>query len=419
MQFSDFASPAFYENPYPLYDRLRSAGTLIALGPGMSVTGDHALISAILKDRRLGRAYLQGVKLRYGEVACEAPAFKAWSRMMLLMNPPAHTHVRSALAHAFSVRRLEELSDLVQQVADELIDDFHGIGTTDLMKNFALPLPMRVICRLLDLPYSDATMLVDTSRALLQTLELAPMPPAQQHAAHEAALEMQNYFAAIVRRRRAEPGTDLISCLLLTEVEGERLADEDLIANVMLLFMAGYETTAGMIGNMLIALHRHPEQWSKFVSRPELNEAAVSECLRYDSSVQLAMRVALEDVQVAGHDIPRGHMVYLLLGAANRDPAVFKNPELLDIERPDHESKIVTFGGGIHHCLGARLAQMELQVALRLIASRLPDLRLDLDGLKWLPRHTLRGVEELHGYWTVDRHPSARALQREQSEMAD
>lgn len=400
MQLADFATPEFYADPYPLYAKIRAAGELVSLAPGMSVTGHHKLVNALLCDRRVGRAYLAGVRLRYGEEASHGAAFQAWSRMMLLMNPPAHTPVRAALMRAFNAGQMERLQCLVHAAADELVSSFEHQGQADLMEEFAIPLPMRVICSLLDVPITDAPIFAEAAQILLQTLEMAPMSDQQREAANEAAIRMQDYFGRVVERRKVCPGDDLISRLLAAEIDGEQLRDDDLVANVMLLFMAGHETTASMIGNALIALHRHPEQWEKLRARPELMQTAVQECLRFDTSVQLGMRVALEDVEILGHRIPAGHIVYLLIGSANRDPSVFSTPDILDIERTDDASRMVTFGGGVHYCLGARLAQYELTTALGILIERLPNLQLpELAQLDWHQRHTLRGVKRLLAQW--------------------
>jgi cytochrome P450 len=400
MQFADFASPAFYENPYPLYQKVRAAGELLPLAPGMSITGHHAIVNSVLCDRRVGRAYLQGVEMRYGEAATRAPAFLAWSRMMLMQNPPKHTPVRSALMRVFTPRHIEELQHSIRNIANELIDAIEPQGQADLMRSFALPLPMKVICQLLDVPYADACLFEPAARKLLHILELALLTPEQQEAAHQAALDLQAYFEPIVAARKTQMGQDLISRLLAHRNDGEHFDDDELIANVILLFLAGYETTANMIGNALIALQRHPQAWSDMVQNPTLAQKATPELLRYDSSVQLSVRVALEDIEIAGQAIPAGHIIYVLLGSANHDPAVFEAPEQLRFDRPEHEARVVSFGGGLHFCLGARLAQLELDIALQTLFSRLPQLQLEAPICSdWHQRHTLRGVSRLQAQW--------------------
>lgn len=400
MQLSDFSSPVFYADPYPLYEKLRAQGDLLPLTAGLSLTTSHALINALLCDRRMGRGYLHGVRQRYGEARAEAPVFTLFSRMMLMDNPPRHTRTRTLLMRAFNARQIGELRDWIQDICAELIDRFIEDGHADLMQQFALPLPVRVICRLLDLPFDDALLFAAAVDPLVRSMELAPMNDTDLAAANAATLRLQAYFADVLAERRQRPGKDLISLLLTADDEGEQLDDEELIANLILLFIAGHETTANMLGNTLIALHRHPQQWCQLLAQPEAVPAAVTECLRFDASVQLGVRVALEDVEILGHALPAGHIVYMLLGAANRDPAVFTAPNTLNINRQGDESRIQSFGGGVHYCLGARLARMELEMGLGALITRLPRLRLDeLDQLQWHHRNTLRGVERLAASW--------------------
>lgn len=400
MQLSDFASPAFYADPYPLYEQLRAHGELLPLAPGLSLTTSHALVDALLCDRRMGRAYLHGIRQRYGEARAGAPVFHMFSRMMLMSNPPQHTRTRTLLMRAFNARQIAELRDWIQEISEELITAFIDDGHADLMRQFALPLPMRVICRLLDLPGADVLLFADAMDALARSMELAPMNDTDLAAADAATARLHAYFGEVLAERRLRPGSDLISLLLRAGDDGEQLDDDELIANLILLFLAGHETTANMLGNALIALHRHPQQWRQLLAHPESVSAAISECLRYDGSVQLGVRVALEDVEVLGHVIPAGHIVYLLLGAANRDPAVFTAPDKLNISRNADESRQLTFGGGVHFCLGARLARMELEMGLGALIARLPGLQLDgLDQLQWHHRNTLRGVQQLPASW--------------------
>lgn len=401
MQFSDFASPEFYANPYPFYNKVRAAGRLVPLAPGIHIAGHHDMVNALLCERKAGRAYLKGVSLRYGTDTAQGETFQLWSRMMLMMNPPSHTPIRAALMQVFNARQIEELQKIALDVANEVIDDFIADQQTDLITHFALPLPMKIICRLLDIAYEDAELFVNAARLLMQTLELNPMSPEQISQANQAAIDVQDYFSLVLDDRKSRSGTDLISKLLQAEVEGQRLSDEDIIANVIMLFLAGHETTASMIGNALIALHRHPEQWAALANNPDLAKTAALELLRYDSSVQLSMRVALEDIEILGHFLKAGQIVYLLTGSANRDPEVFNDPDTLNFERPAHEARAVTFGGGIHYCLGARLAQMELETALNLLFKRLPNLSIEEPHLEdWHQRHTLRGVTRLQAQWT-------------------
>jgi cytochrome P450 len=395
MKFSELSSPAFFENPYPFYEQLRAEGALVPLAPNVVLTGRYAIVEALLHDRRMGKTYMQSVAARYGESGRDQPVFQALSRMFLMMNPPAHTRLRGMLMKAFNPRQIDLLRTAAESTTDNLISAFKPGVEFDLVSDYLLPLPINIICRLLDVPVEDGVRLGSAASQLGNALDSAPMNTERLAAANEATLNLQRYFAGVVEQRRLKPGNDLVSALVRAEEAGESLSDDEIISNVLLLFVAGHETTSNMLGNALIALHRQPEQLALLQRDPSLVSKAVSECLRFDSSVQMIVRTALEDVEVEGLALARGTMVFMMLGSASRDPDQFSMPDQLDIERP-FESKLLSFAAGIHHCLGARLATLELEIGLGTLVSRLPDLRItNLDALQWRQRNTLRGVESL------------------------
>jgi cytochrome P450 len=395
MKFNDLSSPAFFENPYPLYERMRDDGAFISLAPNSLLTGRYAVADALLHDRRMGKAYMQSVLVRYGETAREQPVFQALSRTFLMLNPPTHTRLRALLMKAFNARQIEKLRDISQSTAESLIDVIARAPEVDLMKDYALPLPVTIICRLLDIPVEDGHALGSAASRMVQALDAAPISSSHLARANEATLTLERYFEKVIETRRTRPGNDLVSALILAEEAGESLTDDEIVSNLLLLFTAGHETTSNMLGNALIALHRHPEQLRRLRRDPSLMPAAVSECMRYDSSVQVVVRVALEDVQLGEQALPRDTVVFVMLGAANRDPAQFHRPDELDIGR-SAQGRSLSFSAGIHYCLGARLALLELEVGLGTLFSRLPKLRLtSLDALQWQQRSTLRGVESL------------------------
>lgn len=397
MNFESFASPAFFENPYPLYNQIRSAGALLPLGPNVFVTGHFAVIDGLLRDRRMGKTYLQSVAARYGEAATQDPVFQALSRTFLMMNPPAHTRLRALLMQAFNRKQVEGLREIVEATTQELLDRIGETAEFDLIADFALPLPVEIICRLLDIPAADGVALGTAASRLASALDLAPLNATQLAAANEAARQLEAYFQTVVAQRRAQPGEDLISSLLGAEDGGATLSEAEIISNVILLFVAGHETTSNMIGNSMIALFRAPAELTRLKSR--LADAAavsqaVAECLRYDGAVQMVVRTAFEDVSVEGVTVPRGSIVFMLIGAANRDPAVFSHPDSLDLSREAMPS--LAFGGGIHYCLGTRLATLELEAAITGVLSRFPALQpVNLDQLSWHRRNNLRGVQTL------------------------
>lgn len=397
MNFESFATPAFFTNPYPLYDQIRHAGALLPLGRNIFVTGHFAVIDALLRDRRMGKTYLQSVEARYGEVATQDPVFQALSRTFLMMNPPAHTRLRALLMQAFNRKQVEGLREIVEATTQGLLDRIGDKPEFDLIADFALPLPVEIICRLLNIPAADGVALGTAASRLASALDLAPLNATQLAAANEAALQLETYFQTVVAQRRAHPGEDLISSLLGAEDDGATLSEAEIISNVILLFVAGHETTSNMIGNSMIALFRAPAELARL--KGQLTNAAavsqaVAECLRYDGAVQMVVRTAFEEVTVEDVTVPRGSIVFMLIGAANRDPAVYTDPDRLDLAREAAPS--LAFGGGIHYCLGTRLATLELESAIAGVLTRFPALQpVDLDQLSWHRRNNLRGVETL------------------------
>ena len=395
MQFSDFSSPAFFANPYPLYEKIRAAGPILPVGPQAFVTGRFAIVDALLRDPRMGKTYLQSVAARYGDEAPARPVFQSLSRTLLMMNPPTHTRLRALLMKTFNARSIEKLTSIVEATTHDLLDRAASRAEFDLVSDYALPLPVQIICRLLDVSVADATTLGDAASQLVAAFDLAPLDEDGLRAADEAALSLECYFHGVVEQRRAQPGDDLISAMLSVEDEGSRLTDEEVVSNAVLLFIAGHETTSNMIGNMMIALFRHPQQMEALMHDPKLLPRAIAECMRYDGAVQMLVRTALEDIALGDATLARGSVVFMLIGSANRDPAAFPAPDTLDFARSTG-TPAVAFGAGIHYCLGARLAALELDVAMRALLARFPEIRpVDLDALVWHRRNNLRGVTSL------------------------
>jgi cytochrome P450 len=395
MKLSDLSSPAFIANPYPMYEELRAAGPFVQMGPRTMLTGRYAVTEAMLLDRRLGKDFNKSIRARYGEAATNERSFQAMARTFLMLNPPSHTRLRDPLTQAFNARQIEKLRDLSVDSAHRLIDAFPSGGNIDLIRDFAAPLPVRIICGLLDIPLENADMLRRATGPLTSTLDIAPLDADRLHAANEATRVLQDYFSAMVNERRANPGDDLISTLATLSDESEPLTNDEMVSNVILLFAAGHETTSNMIGNALVSLHRNPAQLEKLKNNPSLMPKAVAECIRYDGSVQMVTRVVSEDVEIAGVKLARDTALFASIGAANRDPARFDDPDTLDIERDDH-GRLLSFGGGIHYCLGARLALLELETSLAALFERAPNLRLrNLDDLHWNNGSSIRGVQSL------------------------
>jgi cytochrome P450 len=396
MQYSDFSNAAFFTNPYPLYDEMRAAGPLVKLSPGLYVSGRYTVVHDLLFDRRFGKGIEATVKARYGERMMDQPLFRMARHMLAGLNPPTHTRLRALLMKAFTARQLERFRQVSHDISRRLADALIASDEPDVIRDFAFPLPMQIICTIMNIPLEDAPILKRETDNASSVLDVNIMSPEQLQKANDSVLELHRYFTVLFEARRRNPGDDLISHMVAAEENGEVLTNEELFANVLLLFVAGHETTTNIIGNSLIALHRHPEQLMLATSNPAMLPNVIMECMRYETSVQSTMRVALEDAEVEGVQIARGDVVFVWLGSAHRDPEMFVEPDRLKIDRSFKDVKILSFGGGLHFCLGARLASMEIEAALGTLFSRLPDMRItNLDDLHWHKRSQVRGVESL------------------------
>jgi hypothetical protein len=330
----------------------------------------------------------------------DEPAFSMVGRFLLLMNPPEHTRLRTLLSKAFGVKQAAELRRLATTEADRLLAKLKGRGAADLVGDFNYPFPIAVICALMNLGQADRPLFEQETRALVKVLEITPLNPAEIAAANRAAELFDDYFRRLLAERRQAPGADLISLLLRAEEGTDRLSEDEIIANITLLFLAGHETTANMLGNAVWSLYRHREAWARVWREPGLLLDAVDESLRFEPAVHIAARTVFEEASVAGVPLPAGALIYVNLGAANRDTAVYAEAESFRLGRPASEPKGLAFGGGIHYCLGARLARIELECGLAALFRRLPALRIEQPAtLRWKPTLTIRGLEELRVNW--------------------
>jgi cytochrome P450 len=311
----------------------------------------------------------------------------------------ARKSLRGLVVKAFTARRVEDMRPKIQAIVDDSIDRVIGQGRMDLISDFAFRLPVIVICDMLGIPETDREIFFKRERTGGRLLDPVPLSRAEIDEANAAHANSEAYFQRLFDLRRREPGDDLTTQLVQAEEAGSKLSNEELTANIILLFGAGHETTVNLIGNALLALHRNPDQLELLKSNLSLMPNAIEEFLRYDSSVQLTYHVAMEDVEIGGVKIPQGDNVMCLLGSANHDPAVYPDhPDRLDITRPN--VRPLSFGGGIHFCLGAQLARLEAEVALTTLLRRIPNLRIDdVENPKWRPTFVLRGLKELPASW--------------------
>ena len=393
-------SPEFIRDPYPHYARLRTTDPMHLTPHGMYVASRHAEASLVIRDKRFGKDYVERTKRRYGPDIMQEPVFRNYSHTMLQQDPPDHTRLRGLVVQAFTARRVEDMRPRIQAIVDETLDRIIPMGKMELIEDFAFRLPVTIICDMLGIPEEHRELFYTGSRNSGRILEPVPLSPEEIKQGNATNAMTQMYFKQLFELRRKNPGDDLTTQLVQAEEDGSKLSNEELTANIVLLFGAGHETTVNLIGNGLLALHRNPDQLALLKANPALITNAIEEFLRYDSSVQMTGRVALEDIDdLGGKKIPKGESVLCLLGSANHDPAVYPDrPDSLDITRPN--VRPLSFGGGIHFCLGAQLARIEAEVAISTLLRRLPDLRLDdAENPEWRPSFVLRGLKKLPASW--------------------
>ncbi len=392
--------PEFRKNPYPFYDRLRSETPIFYHGDwDLWFFTTFEDISALLGDKRLGRT--MDHVLSPEEVAEKRraanwerlPYFSRYVRQNFMEKEGAdHARLRKLAYKVLTPKRVRGLAPRIQEITDRLIDKVEGRGRMDFIKDLATPMPVLVIAELLGVPEEERHRLCPWSEAITKMFEPAHSQLVEENA-EQSAKEFSEFLLELVARRKAKPRDDLISALAAVEDEGDRLSIDELIATCMFLLNAGHETLVNSAGNGMLALLRHPEQLEKLKSDPSLTKLAVEEMLRYDSPLHLFKRWILEDMTYKDIAFKKGDQVALLYGSANRDPTEFENPDIFDITR--RHNPHLAFGKGVHFCIGAPLARMELQITIDTVLRRLPGIRLADANPKRLKGFVFRGVEEL------------------------
>jgi cytochrome P450 len=391
-------SPEFIRNPYPYYQHLRTTDPVHRSPLGFFVVSRHRDVNFVLRERRFGKDFVGRMTRRFGNEVLNEPVYRSMRHWMLQQDPPDHTRLRGLVVTAFTARRVEDMRQRIQQIVDKVLDRVASQRHMDLIADFAFPLPVTVICDMLGIPAEDHAIFFSSARTGGRLLDPVPLTRAEIDEFNTKYLEVAEYFRDLFELRRRKPGDDLTSQLVQAEQEGSKLSNEELTANTILLFGAGHETTVNLIGNGLLALYRNPDQLRRLQSNPSLIANAIEEFLRYDSSVQLTGRTALKAVTVGGVDVAEGETVLCLLGAANRDSAVYPDPDRLDITR--QSIRPMSFGGGIHFCLGAQLARIEGEIAIATLLRRFPKLTLDApEHPDWRPTFVLRGLNRLPASW--------------------
>ena len=383
--------PEFHADPYPFYRQLREQDPVHQTPMGFWVLTRYDDCVAVLRDARFGREEFQQMlsAVYGGEDSDRLP------RSMLFRDPPDHTRLRALVSKAFTPRVVEQMRDHIQEIVDRLLDRALGQGGMDVMEDLAYPLPVTVICEMLGVPVDDHASIRGWSADIARSLDAIGLPSDQSivDRGRVARRALADYFRALVPVRRARPQADLLSGLLAAEEQGDKLTEPEVIAMCLLLFIAGHETTVNLIGNGALALLHHPDQLARLRADPSLVPNAIEELLRYDSPVQRTARMTTTDVAIDGRPIAKGTMVVTALGAANRDPAQFPDPDRLDVTRRD--VRHISFGYGIHFCLGAPLARVEGQIALGTLLRRAPGLALAEPSPEWRESSVLRGLKRL------------------------
>ncbi len=386
-------TPEGQANPYPYYALMREEARVYRTSFGPYCVNGYAECQAVLRDPRLGRGV--GIEDTSVDIFGNADSrrgefFDGGSHNMLMADPPDHTRLRRLVSRSFTPRQVERLRPTIHELVDSLLEDLARRGDIEFMSEFALPLPMAIIGELVGVPSEDRAGLQPKVRAAARGIE--PVLTDEEIGAAISSIEQLGaYFEALLAERRREPRDDLMSALADAGDNDDRLTDEEILSTAILLFAAGFETTTNLLGNGLLALLRHPDQLADWRAHPEIAPSAVEELLRFDSPVQFNLRAALEPAELVGEPLVRGDRIVVLQGAANHDPEAFDHPERLDLRRSPNMP--LSFGWGIHHCIGAALARLEGEIAFNALLARFGTIELSGEEPQWRPGFTLRGLQ--------------------------
>lgn len=385
-------TPRGQADPYPVYEQLRALGDVVTAPDGALVVTGYRACSSLLRDNRLRKNPARLLVAAGFEDWAQRPALETMFNSLLMINPPDHTRLRRLVSSEFTARRVAALGPAVAAIADDLLDGLADDGAeVEFVQTVAFPFPVTVIGELLGIPPEDRPMFQGLVHDWSMVLEILS-PPSVDHA-DVAARTIRDYLGELAQERRAAPRDDLLSALVAAEDEQARLTEHELVTMTALILAAGFETTTGLLANGLLALLANPVQAERLRHDSTVVKSGIEELLRYDSPVQMIYgRSALEDVTVGETTVAAGQRVITVLGAGNRDPSVFTAPAELDVGR--HEAPVLSFGAGIHHCLGAALARLEAQVMFPRLLRRFPAIALSGDPVP-------RGGNALHGYTAV------------------
>src|SRR3954452_4935265 len=385
-----FTTSEFFQNPYPFYEQVRSThpiywGNLFKY-PGWYVTGYEEAIT-ILKDTRFkNRIPLPQTSKKYEQLK------NIQNDMMLFKNQPDYKRLRFLVSDVFTPRMVEHLRPYIQETVNDLLQPVQHKKSMDVISDFAFPLASLIIAKILGVPGEDRHQFREWALSLIQTIDFTRSRKALDNG-NAITINLRNYFKKLMEKRRQSPEEDLISLLIKEEQQGDKLTDEELVATCILLVIAGHETTVNLISNSILTLLKHSHQMKELKENPALIENAVEEFLRYESPTQMTARVASDDIEINQTTIKKGDQVYILLGAANRDPNQFAHAHLLDITR--NPNPHLAFGYGTHFCVGAPLARLEAQIAIQTLLQQMDNIQLASSDLPWRKLMGFRSLNEL------------------------
>ncbi len=392
----DITSATFKANPFPFYAQLRAQAPVFAVKlptkeRAWLVTRYDDVLS-VLKDERFAKDRRNAMSPeQLKKQPWIPPMFKPLERNMLDLDSPDHTRLRALVHKAFTPRLIEQMREQIQALTNELLDAVEPNGSMDLIADFALPLPLTVIGRILGVPSEDNDKFHRWTKTMISggtNRNLFVLVPSM--------MSFMGYLKKLIKQRRAAPKDDLVTALVQAKDGSDSLSEDEILAMIVILLVAGHETTVNLIGSGTLALLEHPDQLAKLRNEPTLIKTAIEELVRFVCPVETATeRYAREDIPIVGTTIPRGELVLAVLGSANRDAKYFDNPDALDITRSNN--KHLSFGHGVHYCLGAPLARLEGQIAISTLLQRMPNLHLSVapDQLRWHGAFVLRGLEAL------------------------
>jgi pimeloyl-[acyl-carrier protein] synthase len=390
----NLTTPEVLANPYPTYRRILLENPVY----WSDFFGGWYLmrykdVAAAMQDKRISAKRPPVSKLPELEQQKILPLLETLSKWILFSDPPEHTRLRTLFNKAFTPSIIDSMAERIQTLVDELIDGVYELGQIDIIHDLAYPIPAIVIAQMLGAKSSDREQFKKWSDDLARFFGMFRMQPEILTSAQQSIIEMTEYFRCILEERRHTPQDDLISRLIFAQEKENSLDDDELLSNCVFLTFAGHETTTNLIANGLLALLKNPHQMQKLKDDPSLITTTIEEFLRYDSPVQRQARIAVADLEIDGKQISQGQRLFLMIGAANRDPEQFSDPDKLDITR--QENPHLAFGKGTHFCLGAALGRLEAQIAINTIVRRFNNLRLDTDHIEWHENPSLRGMKSM------------------------